>query len=74
MLKTRLALLLTLLLLPGCALNGTPREVPVAVSCPSPPPVPSVLLSGPATNDKPLALRFEDSLQRFEDSLTKAQR
>lgn len=58
------------LTLSACA---TIERVPVAVSCPPPPPVPSVLTS-PASAGPSLSERMENSLQKFEDSLTKAQR
>ncbi len=63
--------LLFILTLYGCAANET---VPVAISCPPPPPVPSVLLNKPVSTNPALSLRFENLLQGFEDSLTKARR
>lgn len=68
--KTNAWLLLSVLILGACA---TTRTVPVAVTCPPPAPAPSVLTS-PVSTAPPLNLRFEDSLRKFEDSLTKAQR
>ena len=69
--KTLLPLLASILLLQSCAANET---VPVAVSCPPPPPVPSVLMNKPVSTVPALNLRFENLLQGFEDSLTKARR
>lgn len=67
-----LLLIGALSLISGCA--SMPREVPVAVSCPPPPPAPSVLMDKPASTGPSLSERFEIIEQQFEDSLTKAQR
>ncbi len=59
------ALLLTL---SGCA-----TTVPVAVTCPPPPPVPEVLAS-PASTGPSLSKRYNDLMMQFRDSLAKATR
>lgn len=65
--KTLLLILLTLLLLNGCA---TPT-VPLAITCPPPPPVPDNLKQ-PVSTDPSLSQQFNDLLLEFRASLTKA--
>ena len=56
------------LIVTGCAGIET---LPVAVSCPKPPPVPSVLTDKPASTGPSLRLRFKSTEQGFEDDWTK---
>ena len=58
--------LLTLALLTGCA---TP--VPVAVTCPNPPPAPQVLTE-PRSTEPSLTQRYDDLMREFRDSLQRA--
>ena len=62
-------MLASVLALTSCATAPTPVEV----SRP-PPPVPAALKDKPALTETPLNERIENSLRRFEDSLTKARR
>ena len=66
MLKSNVALTVCALITSACA---TP--VPVAVSCPVPPPLP-VVLSEPASTAPSLSQQYEFSIQKFRDSLSKA--
>lgn len=63
-------MLASVLALTSCASAPTP---PVEVSRP-PPPVPAALKDKPALTETPLNERIENSLRKFEDSLTKARR
>ncbi len=64
--NTRLPMLLGALLLTSCA-----TSVPVAISCPPPPPIPQVLVE-PVSIEPSLAQRYEILIQALRDSLTKA--
>lgn len=61
------------LLLLSCALMLTAcaHDVPIAASCPPPPPVPTVLTEPPSTGPS-LSERYEALMQAFRNSLTKA--
>ena len=65
-LKLRLILLVSTLLTGACA-----TSVPVAVSCPKPPPVPQVLLQ-PVSTEKPLIVLYQDLIKELQDLLKKA--
>lgn len=69
--NTTVAWLLCVLALTSCAAQTT---VPVAVDGPPPPPVPAALKDKPALSPTPLNERIENSLRKFDDSLTKARR
>ena len=71
--RTSLILLLLVLLLQGCAL-WQPKEIPVAVACPPPPPVPAVLMAPSVSTEPSISERLESLLQALGDSLTKARR
>lgn len=60
-------------LLPGCALLQ-PKEIPVAVQCPPPPPVPAVLLKPSALTGPSISERLETLIDERDSSLTKARR
>lgn len=64
----RLSFLVLLALSSGCATN-----VPVAVSCPPPPPAPSVLTE-PVLTGQSLTERYNVMRKELQDSLLKATR
>lgn len=66
MLPTPPALLLSVLILTGCA-----TTVPVAVTCPLPAPLPAALTESVSTEPS-LSLRYSNSMGMFRESLAKA--
>ena len=69
--KLLLIWLLLAPLLPGCALMQ-PREIPVAVVCPPPPPVPAVLTDKRASPQQSTSEHLESLILQRDDSLTRA--
>lgn len=61
-------LLLYALSVTGCAAT---EKIPVAVSCPPPPPVPAILQQ-PASTGPSLSQQYERLRQELSDSLTRA--
>lgn len=68
--NTWLPMLAGALLLSACA--STP--IPLAISCPEPPPIPESLKPEPALISEPLTTRYERLLQELRLSLERARR
>lgn len=66
--KRSLILLASTLLTAACATN---EAVPVAVSCPPPPPVPQILKQ-PVSTDPALIVRYQALIQELQDFLKAA--
>ena len=69
MLNKFVAPLLTVIACASCA-----QTPPLTGDLPKPPPVPSALVDKPALSPTPLNERVENSLRKFDASLTKARR
>lgn len=71
--NTTVVLALLALLSAGCA-QQPPREIPVAVQCPPPPPVPAVLKGKSVSTEPSISERLERLIEERDSSLTKARR
>ena len=67
--RRSLTLLACTMLMAGCATKGEP--VPVAVSCPKPPPVPSILTE-PVSVEPPLIVDWQKLMDSYRTALQKS--
>lgn len=68
MVRSSVCVLTMILWLSGCA-----SPVPLAVTCPPPPPVPQILTE-PASTEPSLTQQLADLMQAFRESLVRAMR